>query len=483
MNDTESFEHAMAEMRKVVMDCDMERCDMYDGDCYQCQGDILDRMQRAHERELEHVSKAEYARGYTDGQHSMDAEHYAVALRLRGLRFDGGSHDNLSRIAYAIYPCATGWTCESSEGLRDRLIDLLGGVHEPDAALPTYDVLGNERHKAVCRLRECEFGYTLERDNLNEFFGAFGIDYDSMTMAEAYEMLRDRLIHLLGGDEPTLRELSAELYQAIVGATSMRADQSHESSPMRLENETGITAELREKIHENVNQELYVVVEADDLYAIADNIDAQFDRICQQQEAVLQQTIDEMTEFREHDAEYASTERDHLRRQMDQQRAMLTEQRDEARAKVLRLESENAEWRRGAERDADKLESLTGAYNDAVTENDELRKKMKELEEFDRDTSLAAFGDNNEELRKLLSRSAKLLANAEQDRDANYAYWMDCKEKVVQKSVTIDEMSKELEDARDALNEATGRWAKADEERHELQDRLDAIREAVNAVQ
>lgn len=71
-----------------------------------------------------------YSRGYEDGRRSKDAEHAAVALKLSRLRFDGGSHENLHKIAYAIYPCATGWTCESANGLRERLIDLMGGVHE-----------------------------------------------------------------------------------------------------------------------------------------------------------------------------------------------------------------------------------------------------------------------------------------------------------------------------------------------------------------
>ena len=152
MSDTESFEHVMAEMRKVVIDCDMERCDMYDGDCYQCQGDILDRIQRAHERELEHVSKAEYARGYHDGQHSMDAEHYAVALRLRGLRFDGGSHENLSRIARAVWHADFGWTQGACRALRDELVRLMGGVHKPDVALPTYDDVVAERDELQAKL-------------------------------------------------------------------------------------------------------------------------------------------------------------------------------------------------------------------------------------------------------------------------------------------------------------------------------------------
>lgn len=79
-----------------------------------------------HERRM----REQYARGYTDGQHSMDAEHYAVAIRLQDLTFDGDSHENLRKIAYVIYPCATEWTCESSEGLRDELVRLMGGVHD-----------------------------------------------------------------------------------------------------------------------------------------------------------------------------------------------------------------------------------------------------------------------------------------------------------------------------------------------------------------
>lgn len=58
-------------------------------------------------------------------EHSDDRE--KVVRKLQALRFDGGSHENLSKIAYAIYPCATGWTCESAKGLRDSLVRLIGG--------------------------------------------------------------------------------------------------------------------------------------------------------------------------------------------------------------------------------------------------------------------------------------------------------------------------------------------------------------------
>ena len=94
-------------------------------------GKMCNRLQRAHEHELEQARKAEYHRGFEDGQRSMDAEHRAVCHKLRRVMLDGDSHTMLSRLAYAIYPCATGWTGESCEGLREQIIELLGGVHEP----------------------------------------------------------------------------------------------------------------------------------------------------------------------------------------------------------------------------------------------------------------------------------------------------------------------------------------------------------------
>lgn len=310
---SESFDEIMDYAAVVVADCDIP---------------LLDRLKMAHDHELERRMREQYARGYEDGRRSMDAKHYAVALKLQDLTFDGSSHDNLSKIAYAVYPCATGWTCESSKGLRDELVRLLGGVGKPSGSfaksadfgksesvgkdevgksdqiqqtVTMYDVLDNERHKAVCRLREWEPDEDgMPRRELWE--AVMGEELPTMPLksdAELDIIMRDRLIHLLGGDEPTVMEYiqrivrehdrrcldvkpsGAELSQASVDAMSRRADQSHESSPMRQENETGITEELREKIHEKVNQELYVVVEADDLYAIADRIDEQFARVCE----------------------------------------------------------------------------------------------------------------------------------------------------------------------------------------------------------
>lgn len=50
-----------------------------------------------------------------------------------------------------------------------------------------------------------------------------------------------------------------------------------------------------------------------------------------------------------------------------------------------------------------------------------------------------------------ISRAAQLLADAEKDRDFNYANWQDCKQKVLQHNITIDELDAEIERLKDAL--------------------------------
>ena len=142
---SESFEDVMRELRKkagVRCAYNVDECDKhkYGADgfrCGSCIEDVCGRLEQAHERELELAREPQRLRGHEDGRRSMDAKHYAVALRLQDLEFDGGSHENLSKIAYAIYPCATGWTCESSKGLRDELVRLLVG-DQPTESFGSY---------------------------------------------------------------------------------------------------------------------------------------------------------------------------------------------------------------------------------------------------------------------------------------------------------------------------------------------------------
>ena len=73
-----------------------------------------------------------------------------------------------------------------------------------------YDVLSNERHKAICKLREMPKLYPNKDGGADlyawkrELANAIGAD------TELFSAIRDRLIHLLGGDQPTLSELLRE---------------------------------------------------------------------------------------------------------------------------------------------------------------------------------------------------------------------------------------------------------------------------------
>lgn len=208
----------------------------------------INAVKEAHDRELERRTREQYARGYEDGRRSMDARHYAVALKLNKLTFDGNHHGNLSKIAYVVYPCATGWTCESSEGLRDELVRLLGGVHDEHLA-------------NIWRTSG-------ELDENGEF-----CEIEPRNTVESSKY--------------------AENYKS-----------GH------------ITDELRKWTGIDVWS-----CKWEEFDAIADRIDEQFARVCEQQEAVLQQTIERMAD----ENLMVKNERDYLRRQRDELQAKLDE--------------------------------------------------------------------------------------------------------------------------------------------------------------
>lgn len=53
---------------------------------------------------------------------------------------------------------------------------------------------------------------------------------------------------------------------------------------------------------------------------------------------------------------------------------------------------------------------------------------------------------------KAMSRAGQLLADAEKDRDYNYANWQDCKQKVLQHNITMDELNAKIEYLMDELS-------------------------------
>lgn len=431
----ESFDDAMAFMRKAITDdCDQTYCAMYDDDCYACEGAVLDRLQRAHEHEMEQLRRLRFREGYEAGQRSMDAEHYAVALRLKHLPLDEDSHGNLSQIARAVWHSDFGWTKGACEALRDELVRLLGGVHDEPAPIPAsrctcdadcdchnqqpkavaHDVLGNERNKTVCRLRE----WKPDEDNMpvRELWEAImGEKLPNTPLqgdAELDIVLRDRLIHLIGGDEP-LPNLSEPNLSKSVEVVKPESEDGGEST---------ITDELRKFATDPLlgyaSQELHV----ERITAIADRIDEQAKRDRESEQLRIEKLVEQ---------------RDETRQECDNLLDLL-------RDAVVDFEYASYSWNYALI--VGENITIETERNSLLKERDELQHKLDELEKFDHDASIAAFGDDNEELRKLLSRASMLLANAEQDRDTYYAYWMDCKEKVVHGNATIEELEAKLDE-------------------------------------
>ncbi len=323
----------------------------------------------------------------------LDLRRERAVKALRSLDLHGGSHAMLSQIAYAIHPHVGAWDEGACDHLRNVLAELIGGDHEGASDAQHHCACGaggcdrghesaeveTERQEAVCELRKLPNKWDEAFDWYHSLSRAIGLDINKISYANA----RDRLIHLLGGDL------------------------SHDTNSMRQESETRITDELRKyvSIHETTTT-VYATMppqmeeepthKGKKLLAIADKIDAQFARVCEQQERVLQDTIDEMSE-----------------------------ERDKARREVVELRKNRYELQRKC---------------------DELQAKLDELERFDPEIAIEAFGDDNKELRKLLSRAARLLADAEMDRDENYHLWMDCKQKVLQSNITVGELEDECDE-------------------------------------
>ena len=95
-----------------------------------------------------------------------------------------------------------------------------------------YDVLGNERHKAICKLREMPKLYP-NKDGGADLYAwksaladAIGAD------TELFSAIRDRLIHLLGGDQPTFSELFGILREDDDGVDARPSDSASADSPV-----------------------------------------------------------------------------------------------------------------------------------------------------------------------------------------------------------------------------------------------------------
>lgn len=204
------------------------------------------------------------------------------------------------------------------------------GLHARDTATWQLD---QERREVVRALRdfnseEIESWFEMQFWTL---LTLLGIEKNAEECSNCNDIvrLRDRLIHLLGGDTTKPRKPSI----------SDEESESKLSKSADMTNKT-ITEELRKfkgHINAGLTPEMVLALRAE-VNVIADRIEEQFNRICQQQDDAWQATCEQMAEQHEEEVE---------------------------------------SLKRAAERDADHIEILTGTLNDAEMAGKELATKVK----------------------------------------------------------------------------------------------------------
>lgn len=351
---------------------------------------------------------------------------------LRSLDLHGGSHAMLSQIAYAIHPHVGAWDEGACLHLRNVLIELIGGAREaaPDAqsrcAYGTggcdrgdeskevndgmaggsrgmrevhgnssfdnmatshahkeldfgyYDVLGNERHKAVCELSGISVDKLVENydyvDIYPEFIWALG-QAIGLRRGAGFEAIVNRLIHLLCGDL------------------------SHDTNPMRQENETGITDELQVKLGELQAECDRLTAALDELHADPANdaicrLERERDELCAERANLLNLLRDARDEYKMLDRMSAETsanfhamrdrvwgleaERDELQARLDEistQNGMLRDKLDELSTSGA---TELYKLLKRTVGDAKQIADKLNAHNGMLKESERLRRENAE---------------------------------------------------------------------------------------------------------
>lgn len=202
-------------------------------------------------------------------------------------------HDCCARIDDRIHEC-----CRRIREAHEQELDstrcayeISMALMEKQPSLVTYDVLDNERHKAICKLREMSELYP-NKDGGADLYAwksaladAIGAD------TELFSAIRDRLIHLLGGDQPTLSELFGILREDDDGVDARPSDSASADSPVHGSAGCGcggacdcdgeellapITTELRDRAERycNFKDDTIVKFSEEEFDCLCDNIDA-----------------------------------------------------------------------------------------------------------------------------------------------------------------------------------------------------------------
>lgn len=257
---TESFEYAIEQLREFRW---QHATNDEDAIPY------INAVKEMHDREIRDTAQREYHRGFEDGQHSMDAEHRAVAMRLRALPMNRVEYDsNL----YDIIEAVCGTNKAGDVDLRDELVRLMGGVSDDGCA------------GCGCAAADCDGDCGLQREEVSD----------------------ERVADDCGADTGC-GGCGCDLHLAGV---SIITDELRELPPVGRVTCNGMELDTPEE---------YIVTTRRQINDIADRIDAQFDRICTQQEAVLQSTIERMAD----ENLTAKDECDHWKREASELRAKL----------------------------------------------------------------------------------------------------------------------------------------------------------------
>ena len=218
-------------------------------------------------------------------------------------------HDCCARIDDRIHEC-----CQRIREAHEREIGAFElALRWKDAApLPQYDVLGNERHKVVCKLRKSDFTlYTPDQFVSTLYKMLYGTEGFPTNIYMMQKGVRDRLIYLLIGD-------TAEVEDGVdagrcgdtsaggdVHAAAGRVDNC--AGDQLAEEVTPVTGELRDAMERYRNFKDKSRVKLDE---------REFDRLCDSIDAVHKDLEHENKELR-HDVEMWRDRAEDMRMERD----------------------------------------------------------------------------------------------------------------------------------------------------------------------
>lgn len=135
-----------------------------------------------------------------------------------------GTVPSRSRRSHGRYSGSDRTHCH--DGMHMHHCDLIGGL------MVEYDVLGNERHEAICKLREMPKLYPGKDGEADLYAWKHALADAIGADTELFSAIRNRLIHLLGGDQPTLSELFGILREDDDGVDAQPSDTASADSPV-----------------------------------------------------------------------------------------------------------------------------------------------------------------------------------------------------------------------------------------------------------